>query len=235
VFGHDLGDDLVLAAKLFLQLGGLLLSQGASPEAAVLGKGRRAILKKRLLPLVELRRRDLVLFTNLRDRLLFQQVQPQDLDLVFGAEMPPSILFVVLFVVAHVLFRLWKSILARSRENVIPSEAEQTPPPKKKNRAASRKLAKLSRKPNLWCWKSQAMFHKLRNLVGDVHEAGSEQARTSTEAEDGKHAQDWLGPDQGFLTKPLIVWVRHFVQHAHFLYLLLSASMICRNDDAGYT
>jgi hypothetical protein len=47
----------------------------------------------------------------------------EDLDLLFGAEL--AALTVVLFVVAHALFRVRKSILAQPRQKDIPTEAGQ--------------------------------------------------------------------------------------------------------------
>jgi len=45
-----------------------------------------------------------MLFTDLRDRDFVQQVEPQHFHLVFGAEVPPTVLIFVLFIVAHLLF-----------------------------------------------------------------------------------------------------------------------------------
>jgi len=58
--------------------------------------------------LVKLRGNDLVLFADLRDRDFVQQVEPQHFHLVFGAEVPPTVLMIVLFIVAHLLFLFWE-------------------------------------------------------------------------------------------------------------------------------
>ena len=52
----------------------------------------RSVLEKQLLPLIEEAGIDPVLFAQVRHRFAFQQVQPQDFDLVFGTDVPPLLL-----------------------------------------------------------------------------------------------------------------------------------------------
>jgi hypothetical protein len=85
---HQFGEDLVLALDLFLQvldpfLFGLGVGSGLKME------GRRAVLKQFLLPAVEDGGLQLQLVTELGDRLLLQQMAPQDGDLLFcGVVLP---------------------------------------------------------------------------------------------------------------------------------------------------
>ncbi|HRT09335.1 MAG TPA: hypothetical protein P5233_13220 [Candidatus Paceibacterota bacterium] len=120
MLGHDLGDDLVLALEYGFEFGqALLLALGRAGVGT--GTRRRPVLEERLLPLVKLRRRDLVLLADLQDGNFVQQMLPEDIDLLFGTEL--SALTLVLFVVAHALFQVRKSILAQPRQKDIPTEA----------------------------------------------------------------------------------------------------------------
>src|ERR1700722_8220241 len=130
---HDLGDDLVLALQLFLQPRQLPLRLAGDARTGGLGKSGRTVFKEGLLPLVKLRRNNLVLLAHLRDRDFLQQVEPQYIHLVFGAEVPPTALLAILFIVAHVLFLVRKSTLAQPRKSVIPIEAEQNNPAQKQH------------------------------------------------------------------------------------------------------
>lgn len=85
---HDLGDHLVLARQLLLQrldlpLQPLLLGR---PPAAL--QDLRPVLEQLLLLPVKHRRAHPVPVTHVRDRILFQQVLPQNRDLLLRCEMP---------------------------------------------------------------------------------------------------------------------------------------------------
>jgi len=80
---HQLGQHLILALELLLQvLDPLLLRLVVDPHLAL--EGRRAVLKKLLLPAVEDGRLQPQLVAELRDRLLFQQMAIQNGDLLFS-------------------------------------------------------------------------------------------------------------------------------------------------------
>src|SRR5690348_6971836 len=111
---HDLRNDLILAFDSLFQFGNPLFALTSGPGPSGLSKGSCAILKEDLLPLVELGGSDVVLFADLRDRNFLQQMKPENLDFVCGTEVPPSVLILGRSIVAHLLFLVWKSILAKS-------------------------------------------------------------------------------------------------------------------------
>ena len=67
----------------------------------------------------------LMFLANLRDGELLQQMKPEDFYFLYGAEMPPRLLIFCSFLVAHALYRVGKSSLARAAQSVIPSEPQQ--------------------------------------------------------------------------------------------------------------
>jgi hypothetical protein len=67
------------------------------------GKGRRSILKEGFLPLIKLRRVDLMPLADLRDGLALQQMLPQNFDFFLRRIVPAT---VRIFVVVHALFLL---------------------------------------------------------------------------------------------------------------------------------
>ena len=79
---HQLGQNLILPLDLLLQvLDALLFGLRVSPR---LGLERRGpVLEKLLLPAVEDRRLQAQFVTQGRDRRSFQQMPPQDGDLLF--------------------------------------------------------------------------------------------------------------------------------------------------------
>src|SRR5215472_14047668 len=80
---HQFGQHLVLDLDLLGQIVDPFLVGGA--VAAGLGcKGRGPVLEKLLLPTVKDGRLESQFIAELRDRLLFQQMAPQDGDLLFG-------------------------------------------------------------------------------------------------------------------------------------------------------
>jgi hypothetical protein len=80
---HQLGQHLILPLELLLQvLDPLLPGLVVDPHLTL--EGRRAVFKKLLLPAVEDRRPQPQLVTELRDRLLFQQMAPQNGDFLFS-------------------------------------------------------------------------------------------------------------------------------------------------------
>jgi hypothetical protein len=113
MLGHDLSDDLVLAFEFVFELGNALLRLAVGTSSR-LGEGCRAVLEEGLLPLVELRRCDLVPFANLGDGGFLQEMLPQDLDFLFGAKLSALIGFVLFVVVAHRLFQVRKSTSAQT-------------------------------------------------------------------------------------------------------------------------
>ena len=101
LFG-DLGDHRVLAGELAFQRLDLAFELALPFAPAVLPReGGLTVLEELLLPVVEQARRDLVLLADLGNRNLLQQVQPEDFDFIFGAEMPPRVLSLVSLLVAH--------------------------------------------------------------------------------------------------------------------------------------
>ena len=85
---HQFGQDLILALDLLLQVfDALLFGLRVSPR---LGLERcDPVLEELLLPAVEDRRLQPQFVTELRDRLLLQQMAPQDGDLLFGGVVLP--------------------------------------------------------------------------------------------------------------------------------------------------
>jgi len=92
MFFHEFGEDLVLALQLGLEAFNLLLLSGLGllGVPAVAGKGSRAVLEKGLLPEVELTGLEAVLLTELGDGNLFEEVLPENGDLLLGREMPTA-------------------------------------------------------------------------------------------------------------------------------------------------
>jgi hypothetical protein len=85
-----------------------LLGSAAGAAAGGFGEGRRAVLEEGLLPLVELRGRDVVFFAHLGDGALLQQMLAEDWDFLCGTELSAAVGWFVLLVVAQVLFRSGK-------------------------------------------------------------------------------------------------------------------------------
>jgi hypothetical protein len=81
MLGHQLSQNLVLGLDL-LQVGDPALVGGVVGWPLLL-EGGRPILEELLLPTVEDRGLQALLIAELRDRLLLQQVPPQDGDLLF--------------------------------------------------------------------------------------------------------------------------------------------------------
>jgi hypothetical protein len=86
VLRHQFGQDLVLRLDLFLQVCNPLLVSGMVGWPFLL-EGSSPVFEEFLLPTVEHRWLQLQLVTELGDRLLFQQMPPQDGDLLFSGVM----------------------------------------------------------------------------------------------------------------------------------------------------
>ena len=87
---HQLGQDLVLSLDFLLQildtlLLGLLIGAGFSL------KGRRPVLEELFLPAVEVRWLEAQLIAELGDRILAQQMAPQNGDLLLGCVVLPCL------------------------------------------------------------------------------------------------------------------------------------------------
>jgi len=82
VLPHQLGQDLVLALDLLLQVLDPFLF-GLMVGARLRLEGRGPVLEELLLPAVENRRLQPQLVTQLGDRLLLQQMAPQNRNLLF--------------------------------------------------------------------------------------------------------------------------------------------------------
>src|SRR5262245_25552738 len=85
MFLDEFGEDFVLALELLLQEGdppvfGVARAAGAGLE------GGRGVLEELLLPAIEHRRVDAVLVTEIGDRGVFEEMEPQDGDLLLGRE-----------------------------------------------------------------------------------------------------------------------------------------------------
>src|SRR5918999_1542503 len=86
---HQLGEDLVLALELFLE-GGDLAVLGVFLGLATfagLGEGSGAVLEELLLPEVEEGDGEVVLLADVRNRLLLQEVEAKQGDLLLRGEM----------------------------------------------------------------------------------------------------------------------------------------------------
>src|SRR5436305_12075132 len=87
---HQLGKDVVLDAELVLQGGDLavLAILRGFATFAVVFEGRGAVLEELLLPQVEEVDREVVLLANVGDRLLLQEMESEQGDLLFRREVP---------------------------------------------------------------------------------------------------------------------------------------------------
>jgi hypothetical protein len=88
---HQLGEDLVLGLNLLLQVGDPLLLGGVVGWPLLL-EGRRPVLEELLLPAVKDRGLQTQFIAELRDRLLLQQMSPEDGDLLFRRVVFPVLL-----------------------------------------------------------------------------------------------------------------------------------------------
>src|SRR5262249_16916633 len=86
---HQLGEDLVLALQLGLEIGDLLVLGVGSVLAAfvVAGEGSWAVLEKELLPGVEVGDSDAVFFTDVGDGDLVEEVLSEQGDLLLRSKM----------------------------------------------------------------------------------------------------------------------------------------------------
>jgi hypothetical protein len=87
---HQLGQDVVLDAKLVLQgrdLAVLGVGFGLAAFAGV-GEGGGAVLEELLLPELEEVHREVVFLADVGDRLLLQEVEAEHGDLLFRREVP---------------------------------------------------------------------------------------------------------------------------------------------------
>jgi len=91
VLRHQLGEDLVLGLDLLLQVGDPLLLCGVVGWPLLL-EGRRPVLEELFLPAVEDRGLQAQLIAELGDRLLVQQMPPQDGDFLFRRVVLPLLL-----------------------------------------------------------------------------------------------------------------------------------------------
>src|SRR3954447_14330343 len=82
---HELGEDLVLALELLLEVGDPPVRVVAGASGAGLERGR-GVLEELLLPAVEHRGVDAVLVTQVRNRGVLEEVKPQDGHLLLGRE-----------------------------------------------------------------------------------------------------------------------------------------------------
>jgi hypothetical protein len=85
MFLQEFGEDFVLALEPLLQEGdpSILGVAGLSGEGL---EGSRGVLEELLLPAVEHRGVDAVLVTEVGDRGVFEEMEPQDGDLLLGSE-----------------------------------------------------------------------------------------------------------------------------------------------------
>jgi len=91
VLRHQLGQNLVLRLDLLLQVCNPLLVSGMTGWPFLL-EGSSPVLEEFLLPPVEDRWLEPYFVAQLRDRLLLQQVQPQNGDLLFRRVVLPLLL-----------------------------------------------------------------------------------------------------------------------------------------------
>ena len=84
MFGHNLGDDLVLGLDFGLQRVHELLLPGRSLGSGGTLKSGGAVFKEGLLPLVEERRADVMFFANVGDGAVFDEVLAQNGDFLFA-------------------------------------------------------------------------------------------------------------------------------------------------------
>src|SRR5215471_13784946 len=88
---HQLGQDLVLGLDFLLQIADPLLVGGVVQSRFLL-EGGRAVLEELLLPAVEDCGLQAEFIAELRDRLLLQQMPPEDGDLLFRRVVLPLLL-----------------------------------------------------------------------------------------------------------------------------------------------
>jgi len=91
VLRHQFGQNLVLGLDLLFQIGDPILLGGVVGPGFLL-EGRRAVLKELLLPAVEDRGLESKFIAKLRDRLVLQQMPPEDGDLLFRRVVLPLLL-----------------------------------------------------------------------------------------------------------------------------------------------
>jgi hypothetical protein len=85
MFLHQFGEDFVLALELLLQEGDPpVFGVAGSPGAGL--EGGSGVLEELLLPTIEHRRVDAVLVTEIRDRRVFEEMEPKNGDLLLGRE-----------------------------------------------------------------------------------------------------------------------------------------------------
>src|SRR5262249_49780135 len=85
MFLHEFGEDFVLALELLLQEGDPpILGVAGSPGAGL--EGGRGVLEELLLPAVEHGGVDAVPIAEVGDRGVFEEMEPQDGDLLLGRE-----------------------------------------------------------------------------------------------------------------------------------------------------
>src|SRR5512142_621646 len=89
MFFHEFGEDLVLALELLLQEGDLAIL-GVVGASGARFEGGRGVVEELLLPAVEHRGVDALLITEVRDGRAFEEVEPQDGDLLLGGEAFPG-------------------------------------------------------------------------------------------------------------------------------------------------
>src|SRR6516164_187058 len=85
MFFHEFGEDLVLPLELLLQGGDPPVLVVAGPAGSRL-EGGSGVLEELLLPAVEHRGVDAVPVTEVGDRGVLQEMEPQDGDLLLGGE-----------------------------------------------------------------------------------------------------------------------------------------------------
>jgi hypothetical protein len=83
VLGHQLGEHFVLGLDFLLQPGDAFLLGGTAVAGLGL-EGGGAVLKEFFLPAIEYRRLQSEFVAELRDRLVLDQMPPQNGDLLFG-------------------------------------------------------------------------------------------------------------------------------------------------------
>jgi hypothetical protein len=91
MFLHEFREDFVLALELLLQQRDLLVLGVGGPSGAGL-EGDGTVLEELLLPAVEHRGVHAVLVTQIRDGNVFEEMEPQDGDLLLGGESLASFL-----------------------------------------------------------------------------------------------------------------------------------------------
>jgi hypothetical protein len=91
MFLHEFGEDFVLALQLLFQQGDppVLVVAGAAGAVLECGSG---VLEELLLPTVEHRGVNAVLVAQIRNRGVFEEMEPKDGDLLRDAEAIPSFL-----------------------------------------------------------------------------------------------------------------------------------------------